>query len=70
MTFQRDAFLSSEGDAWFSRNYGALESGDWSRDPVCLKLAALAAGEAFRVLEIGCGDGSRLCVLRKCRSRP
>jgi SAM-dependent methyltransferase len=64
MSVQRDAFLSSEGDAWLARNEAALESRNWSLDPVCVKLAALApAGEQLRVLEIGCGDGSRLHYL-------
>jgi SAM-dependent methyltransferase len=58
---QKDSFLSSEGDAWFARNEAALASRDWAHDPVCLKLTALATGATRpRVLEIGCGDGSRL----------
>jgi SAM-dependent methyltransferase len=61
---QKDSFLVSEGDAWFARNEGALASRDWATDPVCLKLAALPTATARpRVLEIGCGDGSRLAYL-------
>jgi SAM-dependent methyltransferase len=63
---QKDSFLSSEGDAWVARNESALASRDWSRDPVCLKLAALTPGITHpRVLEIGCGDGSRLEYLAR-----
>ena len=61
MRRQKDAFLRSEGDAWLARNEAALASCDWLRDPVCVKVASLSsAGERLRVLEIGCGDGSRL----------
>ncbi len=64
MSGQKDVFLSSEGDAWFSRNEAALGARDWSRDPVCRKVGTLASAESrARVLEIGCGDGSRLQYL-------
>lgn len=64
MTSQKDVFLSSEGDAWFSRNEAALRSRDLAQDPVCRRLASLPAlGRPLRVLEIGCGDGSRLQYL-------
>jgi hypothetical protein len=38
MTMQRDAFLSSEGDAWFYRNKATLESRDSSQHPVRAKV--------------------------------
>jgi len=62
---QKDVFLSSEGDAWFSRNEVAAGARDMSRDPVCMKVATLtsAANSRARVLEIGCGDGLRLQYL-------
>ena len=63
MTMQKDAFLASEGDAWFRRNETALGSIDWSADPVCLRIAQLPRATSLRVLEIGCGDGSRLNYL-------
>jgi SAM-dependent methyltransferase len=61
MRRQKEAFLRSEGDAWLKRNEDGLRACDWSRDPVCVKLASvLPAGQRARVLEIGCSDGSRL----------
>jgi SAM-dependent methyltransferase len=66
MSVQRDAFLSAEGDAWFARNESALAARDWSLDPVCRKVATLPlAGSSSRVLEIGCGEGSRLQYLSR-----
>jgi SAM-dependent methyltransferase len=64
MSRQRDMFLASEGDAWLSRNAASLSTRDWSLDPVCVRLAGLAAPQA-RLLEIGCGDGSRLQYLAR-----
>jgi SAM-dependent methyltransferase len=60
MTLQKETFLTSEGDAWFERNESALKARDWSTDPVCQQIRQLAQGRPLRVLEIGCGDGSRL----------
>lgn len=65
MTQQKDTFLSSEGDAWFQRNSAALDSRDWSQDPVCAQVQRLANGERRAILEIGCGDGSRLEFLQR-----
>lgn len=64
---QKDVFLESEGDAWYRRNKVELESRDWSLDPVCVKTKQLIdASGGGRILEIGCGDGSRLRYLSKC----
>jgi SAM-dependent methyltransferase len=63
MSSQKEVFLASEGDAWFSRNRSALEARDWSSDRVCVRIAALAAGRKLSVLEVGCGEGSRLRYL-------
>ena len=60
---QKDAFLVSEGDAWFSRNERALQARDWSHDLACRKITSIQAGKPARILEIGCGDGSRLLRL-------
>jgi SAM-dependent methyltransferase len=64
MTSQKDVFLETEGDAWFKRNAAALDSRDWAADPICVQLAKIEAGQALKVLEIGCGDGARLSYLR------
>ena len=54
MTKQRDIFLESEGDAWFSRNEQAVREKKLpDKDPVLQE-----------ILEIGCGDGSRLGWLK------
>jgi SAM-dependent methyltransferase len=59
LTSQKERFLESEGNAWLARNEATLNARDWSRDPVVVKLNILG-GRNARVLEIGCGDGSRL----------
>ena len=64
MSKQKDVFLAGEGDAWFARNEGALSARDWTQDPVVARLGALAPRGA-RVLEVGCGEGSRLELLQK-----
>jgi ubiquinone/menaquinone biosynthesis C-methylase UbiE len=56
---QKDVFLASEGDAWYARNETALSERDWTSDPIVTSLGALAPRGA-RVLEVGCGEGSRL----------
>jgi ubiquinone/menaquinone biosynthesis C-methylase UbiE len=61
---QKEAFLASEGDAWLARNESALRACDWAQDPVCSRIATLfPAGQRARLLEIGCGEGSRLHYL-------
>jgi ubiquinone/menaquinone biosynthesis C-methylase UbiE len=69
MTSQKDIFFTSEGDAWFRRNEAALASLDWSADAVCRRIASLSGGASQRVLEIGCGDGSRLEQLARSGHR-
>lgn len=63
MTLQKDIFSETEGDAWFRRNSASLSSRDWSLDPVCVKLKTLVGSTESKILEIGCGDGSRLAHL-------
>jgi len=65
MTGQKHTFLDSEGDAWFQRNEAALTSSDWSTDPVCREVQKLASGRKLKILEIGCGDASRLEYLKR-----
>ena len=63
---QKQVFKESEGDAWYQRNRIALGERDWSRDSTVQRLLSLPVdiGQA-RVLEIGCGDGSRLAEIRR-----
>lgn len=63
MTSQKEVFVATEGDAWFRRNENALSTLDWSKDNVCRRVRELSAGAPLRILEIGCGDGSRLAHL-------
>jgi len=66
---QRDVFLESEGDAWFVRNSPGLKVRKLPEsDPILqeiLKLPAESVNPGTRVLEIGCGDGSRLTWLKE-----
>ena len=58
---QRDTFLSGEADSWFLRNRQALEKRNWaSEDSLLGELLKLDLPRSTRILEIGCGDGSRL----------
>lgn len=65
---QRDIFMASEGDAWFRRNREALSSRKLpDSDPLLLQILAMAPearAAGTRVLEIGCGDGTRLGWLK------
>lgn len=66
MALQKEIFKASEGDAWYRRNRPSVEARDWSQDRVMQRLLSLPAeiGNA-RILEIGCGDGSRLAEIKK-----
>lgn len=60
---QKEAFLKSEGDAWFARNREALQSPEHlAADPV-LQFLARQQKRPERVLEVGCADGWRLAEL-------
>jgi SAM-dependent methyltransferase len=65
---QREIFLASEGDAWYRRNREYLERRELpGSDPLLTALLALPEEQrrpGARVLEIGCGDGTRLAWLR------
>lgn len=66
---QKNIFLELEGDAWFRRNAGALATRKLPEsDPVLTEILNLPSnGRETRVLEIGCGDGTRLNWLRENR---
>ena len=65
---QKDIFLNSEGDAWFSRNQQALAERIMP-DEDLLICEILEVQKLFntkpRILEIGCGDGTRLAWLKE-----
>ena len=72
---QRDAFLESEGDAWFQRNSATADTPyDPEADLLLAEILSLTpestpgSGETPRILEIGCGDGSRLAWLQENRA--
>lgn len=67
---QKEAFLESEADAWFSRNHERIAARDFSRDDTVASaivelLGSQAKGTAPRpkILEIGCGEAKRLAWL-------
>jgi SAM-dependent methyltransferase len=66
---QKDIFLESEADAWFQRNQVAIALKNFATDdPVTATIIDIAAqsspeGRPLRVLEVGCGEGSRLSWL-------
>ncbi len=70
---QRDYFLDTEGDSYYERNKissNRSDPTDNSLDPLIDLLTNLPiekekGGEEFKVLEIGCGDGSRLQTLKE-----
>lgn len=64
---QKDIFLKSEGDAWFSRNQKSISEKKLPDDDFILTeiLEILPAyPDGIKVLEIGCGDGTRLAWLK------
>ena len=66
---QKDVFLQGEGDAWFSRNSGSLAKRVLpDDDSVLVELVgfrdSLPAGSEGKVLEVGCGPGTRLAWLK------
>ena len=67
---QKQIFLESEGDAWFRRNARALAAVRLPEaDPLLMEILELlpASPQGTRILEIGCGNGSRLRWLREHR---
>ena len=64
---QKEIFLQSEGDAWFKRNNQAVLARNLPDDDALLReLLDLLPSNArgVKVLEVGCGDGTRLAWLK------
>ncbi len=65
---QKDIFLQSEGDAWFGRNISSLNNRQLpDADPLLTMLIEMPLWfdtPPPKILEIGCGDGSRLAWLQ------
>lgn len=64
---QKEIFLQSEGDAWFNRNHQGVAMQKLPDDDALLReildyLPVNTGG--VKVLEIGCGDGTRLAWLK------
>lgn len=72
MLKQKDIFLQGEGDAWYERNVQALERRALpADDPVIPQVRHVVescperdADQRLQLLEVGCGDGSRLAWLQ------
>lgn len=65
---QKSQFLQGEGDAWFHRNREAIAHRKLPEDdPILMEILELPGINpgSSRILEIGCGDGSRLEWLMK-----
>lgn len=58
---QKEIFLNGEGDAWFSRNETVLNKLEASCESNHLSKYVL---DGFKILEIGCSDGSKLNRLK------
>ena len=66
---QKEIFLQSEGDAWFIRNQQGVATRKLPDDDLILREILDIHGQSggggrLKVLEIGCGDGTRLAWLK------
>ncbi len=63
---QKEIFLQSEGDAWFARNQKGVAARKLPDDDPILReiIDAHIDGSGLKVLEVGCGDGTRLAWLK------
>mgnify|MGYP000884157470 CR=1 FL=1 len=65
---QKDAFLESEGDVWFTRNVRTLSNRKFPDSYSLLgEILGLPSSQrrGLKILEIGCGDGGRLNWLKE-----
>lgn len=68
---QKDVFLDSEGDAWLARNAAVVQSRPLPQsDPLLVEIVELSPPPSVgsKILEIGCGDGTRLQWLKNERN--
>lgn len=64
---QKEVFLQSEGDAWFARNRQGVAGRKLPDDDALLQelLNFMPVNtESLKVLEVGCGDGTRLAWIK------
>lgn len=64
---QKEIFLQSEGNAWFTRNQQGVAARKLpDDDPLLREILDIHdnSGGGLKVLEIGCGDGTRLAWLK------
>jgi ubiquinone/menaquinone biosynthesis C-methylase UbiE len=68
---QKEKFLQGEGDAWFDRNHSAISQRSYGPDDLVIKAITDCINyyppsqKKQSLLEVGCGDGSRLAYLTR-----
>lgn len=65
---QKEVFLKSEGDAWYARNKNKISTRQLpASDLLLAEIIEISsvANKTLQVLEIGCGDGSRLAWIKE-----
>jgi len=69
---QKEIFLQSEGNAWFTRNQQGVAGRKLPDDDALLRevldFLPVNPGGGLKVLEVGCGDGTRLAWLKNNRN--
>ena len=69
LNIQKKKFLLSEGNEWFKRNQTAYDNYDFKKDNLIKTISEIYKKKNLKnntkILEIGCGDGSRLEYLAK-----
>lgn len=62
---QKNTFLETEGDAWFVRNKQAVSTRKLpDDDPLICEILDININAGTKILEVGCGDGTRLAWLK------